>query len=411
MNLAMLIGGYGAGQGSIFLAQTWLVTQGELELLALFGTHFAFAMFGIIVVEAGSLTILARHAASMEHGEESAAVMWRTFWEMSVFRGFAAIIVIAGAIIFDLTMAASPFSRGYLLFAAPAFLFWALNAAGFLDGLRLSGISGISGSIAYAASALALIVVEDFPPDSAGMVLGGAFTAGYFLTVVVQFVALRLVGWRVRFEKPTRKGIFAAGYGGLALLGGTLPGQLYYRAQLLMCSAWLGPGATALFIYVKQVVTAVVQLTGFIRRVEFPALVQRLTKDTQSPIATIWKVQRKGTYVALAAAVCAFVAGIVLLYNPSEHFSLLGKYLLAYAASIALAGVSRAYEQGLAATGKFGALFVRSFICTMIGLGTSFALARVIGVYAFALGDTLVVLFSIGTILFVLRNQKPTSVR
>jgi hypothetical protein len=240
LNLAMLIAGYGFGQGSIFVAQTWLVAHGRLELLAMFGTHFAFAMFGILVVDANALTILARHAASRDDGAQGASTLWRTFWETSSFRALLATLVIGGgalgAVVID-----EPFTDSYVLFAAPAFAVWAINAAGLLDGLKLSGMSGVSGSLAYASSAIALLFVQGLDHRDAGAVLGAAFTGGYVLTVAAQFAALRAFGWRARLKRPRVKGVLAASRAGIALLGVTLPSQLHFRIQLLLGSLWLGP--------------------------------------------------------------------------------------------------------------------------------------------------------------------------
>lgn len=398
LNIAMLIGGYGVGQGSIFLAQTWLVARGELELLALFGTHFAFAMFGIIAVEAGSLTILARHAASMEHGEESVPAMWRHFWEMSIVRGALAMAVIAAALGFALLLASSPFSRGYVLFALPAFLFWAVNAAGFLDGLRLSGISGISGSIAYATSAGALVYAQDLDPASAGEVLGAAFSAGYALTVIVQFAALRFAGWPLRFERPTRRGITRAGIDGMALLGSTLPGQVYFRAQLLMCSVWLGAAPTALFVYVKQIVNAASQLTGFIRRVEFPLLVRKLAADRSDIFGAIFKTQKMGTIASVIIAIGMIACGAAMAAYGDGHLRSLGVLLAVFSVFVATGSIILGLTQGLAALGHYQDLLVRTVLASALGIAVSLAFVRPLGIYAFALADAASTLLS----LFVL---------
>lgn len=401
----MLVAGYGFGQGSIFLAQSWLLAKGQLELLALFGTHFAFAGFGIIVVEAGSLIILARHAASMERNEESVATMWRTFWELSVFRAVLALLVIAAGAAIAFTAAASPFTRAYALCAAPAFLFWALNAAGFLDGLRLSGISGVSGSLAYAASALALALAADADPATAGMVLGAAFSAGYLLTILVQFAALRVAGWGMRFERPRRAGILSAGRDGLALLGSNLPGQAYFRVQLLMSSAWLGAGPTALFVYVKQVVTAATQLAGFIRRVEFPALVQALAKGVDNPALTALRVQWRGTQFALALMLCLALAGLALWNMASLHLADVGQYMAGFSITIASGAVILALTQGLAALGRYNSLLVRAALSTAAGLAVSFMLVRQAGIYGFLIGDLASAVVSLVLLYRVMRYR------
>jgi len=406
LNVALLVAGYGFGQGSIFLAQSWLVARGQLELLALFGTHFAFAIFGILVVEAGSLTLLARHAASLEHGEETAAVLWRTFWETSVVRVVLAALVIAAALAFAAFGAAHPFSRDYVLWAAPAFLLWAVNAAGFLDGLKLSGISGISGSCPYAASAVALVLARNADPAQAGALLGGALSAGYALTLVLQFAALRLAGWRPLLLRPTRRGVVSAARDGLALLAATLPGQVYYRLQLLISSAWLGPAPTALLVYLKQIVSAAAQLISFFRRVEFPALVRRLAADEASPIATIWDVQMRGTLAAGAATGLMILTGGALAMYGTGVAGELGGYLAVFALTVGTSAIFLAFSQGLAALGRFGALFRCSLVSTFVGLTASLALAHKAGVYGFAIADLLLSLASIAAVMVSLRRVR-----
>ena len=77
LNLVLLMSGFGLGQGSIFLAQTVLVANHEVSLLARFGTHFSFAMLGIITVEAGSLTVLARQANQLIRENSGEKAVWQ----------------------------------------------------------------------------------------------------------------------------------------------------------------------------------------------------------------------------------------------------------------------------------------------------------------------------------------------
>lgn len=373
LNLALLVGGYGVGQGSIFLVQTWLLARGQLELLALFGTHFAFAIFGIIVVEAGSLTTLARHAASLDTGGESVPAMWQVFWETSLFRaGLAAIVIAASAV--AAALAANPFTSAYALYASPAFLLWAIGASGVLDGLRLSGVSGVSGSLAYALQALALLFAPGLDPGRAGALLGAAFTAGYLLTVLAQFAALHASGSRARFVTPTGRGIAVAARDGLALLGGTLPGQAYFRIQLLICSAWLGPAPTALLVYIKQIVNAATQLIGFARRIEFPALVRTLADTTDDLAATIWREQLLGTRLALAGTGCMALGGLVATAFADGIAADVGAFLALYSPMAVLSAVFLAFTQGLAALRRYRAILVLSLIWTTAGLVLSILL-------------------------------------
>src|SRR5690606_1348841 len=107
---------------------------------------------------------------------------------------------------------------------------------------------------------MALLIVQDVPEALAGSILGMAFTLGYALTVCVQMIALRRAGWNLHLCRPRRAGIATAARDGLALLGSTLPNQLYFRGQLLLSTAWLGSQPTALLIYIRQITAAVTQL-------------------------------------------------------------------------------------------------------------------------------------------------------
>jgi hypothetical protein len=401
----LLAAGYGFGQGSIFLAQTWLLMHGQLLLLAQFGLHFAFALLGILTVEAGSLTILARHTAALDRGTESESAMWQTFWEISTFRSGLGILVVTAGITLSVTKFASPFSSAYALFAAPAFLVWSINAAGLLDGLRLSGISGLTASLAHAASALALLFLGTQDPAQAGAVLGAAFTAGYTLSVVIQFAALRMLGYKPIVVRPTAAGIRASARDGIVLLGATLPGQLYYRSQLLLSSTWLGPAPTALYIYVKQVTTAVTQLIGFLRRTEFPDLVQALARDRGPPATIISLAQRRSTRVSLVATLLLVAAGLVLTLARSELHATLGGYLAVFALTVTASTLYQTYSQGSAALGRYGKVSAGAILAAILGFGISATLTQALGVPSFAIADVVSSLAGAAWLLYTLRRR------
>src|ERR1700726_2808667 len=102
LNVGLLIGGFGIGQGAIFAVQTWLVAQGEFVLLAAFGAHFSFAVLGTLFVDAGSITVLARHVAHLSGEPTSNKEISRIFWETSTFRAILAFLVIAGGAVYAL---------------------------------------------------------------------------------------------------------------------------------------------------------------------------------------------------------------------------------------------------------------------------------------------------------------------
>src|SRR5580704_4440101 len=117
LNVGLLIGGFGIGQGAIFAVQTWLVAQGELVLLAQFGAHFSFAVLGTLFVDAGSMTVLARHVAHLSGKPGASEEISRIFWETSAFRAVLALLIVLGGAIYALTIATEEFPRAYVLSA------------------------------------------------------------------------------------------------------------------------------------------------------------------------------------------------------------------------------------------------------------------------------------------------------
>lgn len=153
LNLGLLVAGMAGGQGAIFAVQSWLVARGQFDLLSLFATHYSIAILGILVVDGGTSSRLARDAAHASLVGRPADDLWRVFCETSVFRSAIALAVSIGATVFATMFATSDFSRWYVLLATPGWMIWAWNATGLLDGWQRSGIAGITGTVPYVASA------------------------------------------------------------------------------------------------------------------------------------------------------------------------------------------------------------------------------------------------------------------
>jgi hypothetical protein len=407
-NLALLLGGFGLGQGSIFVAQTWLVAIGDYHFLAAFGTHFLFAVLGIFGVDAGSITTLARHAAASSRDADGQRQLWQAFCATSMVRLALALVMVTAAIVYALSPAADDFSRNYALLAAPAFLIVAGNAAGLLDGFRFSGVSGVSAAIPYAMSALVLTLVRHASPDTAGVALGAAFSVGCLLTVVVQWIVLARLGSRPKLQVTTARGLRIAVREAGAMLGVVLPGQLYGRAQLVLSATYLGPETTALFLYAKQLVSAAIQVVQFIQRVEFPTLVARLSVPTANLFRTILNAQKLMAACGIVATLAVLVAGLVAVRWPESRFNAVGPLVSAFAPTILTSTVLLIMIQALAAMAAYDGLALDIIIINLMGAVTSYLLLKGVGVYAFVAGDLSSVLCGIVLVMLRLDRSRQT---
>jgi len=387
VNLGMLIGGFGIGQGSIFLAQTYLVATGRTELLAQFGTHFSVAMLGIIAVEAGSLTILSAQIARLLVEGGSRDVLWRSYWETTVYRLTAALLCVVGLLVFRSFVPLPEFSEAYLWGALPALLIWSFNGAGFLDGLQKSGISGLTGSIAYVASAIGLALAVGTSDAEAGLLTGAALSIGYGLTVLIQFGALSVIGWQPRYVTPTSRGVRTAFVEEGAMLAGLLPGQLYFRIQLAIAATFLGPSATAMLVYAKQIIGAASQVAGFARRIEFPRMVQAVSAHPAIAPLPLVRIQKISFAIAGAAVAAIVLASLVIVSMADGFAQQAWTFLALFSVTILTESVGQSLVQALFARSRYRGAAVARIVAVVVAIAFAYGFVQIVGTPVFILSD------------------------
>jgi hypothetical protein len=400
VNIALLIAGFGLGQGAILMVQTLLVAAGEYQLLAAFGTHYSFAVLAIILVDGGASTILARVVVHVSGQQKSRDEIWQIFCETCAIRLLIAAVISVAAAVYALGTASDGFSRWYVLFALPGLLAWAGNGVGLLDGLKLSGISGISGSAAYVVTAIGLVVATHRSADTAGAMLGGAFSLGYLVTLGAQWMVLVRKGWIPQAQSITRAGLKRSLKDSGALLSLVLPGQINMRVQLVLSTAYLGAETTALFIYAKQVVTAFTQVIAFVLRVDFPGLVEKVA-GTRGSIRNILDAQKTTLVCAVVFTVgaAAVSGGAAMVPDFSLHRA--ATTVVAFTPTILTLSLALMMIQGLAAMGAYAVIAITFTISLAIGIIVSCLLVTTLNVYAFVLGE---MTFHLAAFYLVYRN-------
>lgn len=387
LNVGLLIAGLALGQGAIFVVQTLLLAAGKYELLAAFATHYSFAMLGIIVVDAGANITLARAVVQLEAGGRARGEAWQIFCDTSTIRLLTALLVGAAAALYVLEFTSDGFSRWYVMCALPGLLLWSGNGVGLLDGQKLSGISGMTGAIAYVTSAVGLLLATHRSHEAAGAILGGAFSIGYFLTLVAQWSALVRKGWYPQLQRPTRAGLLRALKDGIALSFQIVPGQINMRVQLVLSAAYLGAETTALFVYAKQIVTAATQVLQFVLRVEFPGLVERLSGAGRQDLVGIIRAQKMTLFSAvLFSTGVTVIAGIVAAVSDAGlHRAAI--VIAGFGPTILTVALLQMTWQGLAALGAYAASAQALAIGAAVGIVANYLLVSWLHVFAFVVAE------------------------
>jgi O-antigen/teichoic acid export membrane protein len=385
-NLSLLIVGFGLGQGSIFLAQTWLVAEGRLHLLAEFGSLYAFAVLGVFIVETASTITLSRHVSAQRARQAKSGELWEILWSTALVRLGLALLIIALALA-CLPFIPSGFARNYALAVLPCYFLWSISSAGLLDGLNRSGISGLTGIFPYICSAAALPFAAPLDDATAGLILGLAFSLGSALTMATQWVALLAMGYRPQGVRLGRALIAATGREILAVLFTTLPGQAFYRIQILLAGLFLGPTATGLFIYAKQTINAVNMLFVFIRRVEFPHLVEQIAKHNRNPADATFKAFRLGLLISLICAIALVIAGTVGSNLLPPQFEEPLRTIAIFSPLVLTLALSSAYNQGLFAVDMASYAARISLLAATSGAVLSYLLVLWMGTPGFVIAE------------------------
>jgi len=379
-NFLLLFASFGIGNGSLFLAQSWLLLHGELGLIGLFGTYFAMATLATLLVDWGGLVLLARSTLATKGDEGLSAA----FWDLTVVRLLVALLVVAG-VLFWVLPSPGGFAEAYLAAAAPAVLVGALNAGGILDGLHRSGATGATTMVPMLLSAAALPFVPDASALHQGYVLGAAYSVGAVLSVGLQHLMVAREGRRLGFSRPTAAGLRRAAFDGGMLSLTLLPGQFLYRGQVAISISLLGAEATGVFVYAKQIVQALSQVPQFARRAEFPYLVGLV--QGQARLGEMIRIQWVSLGLSAGLAVLMIALGLGSTVLDDENLAFAGRILAAFGPASFAIGLFSAMVQVFSASGRLVWPATVLLLVVPAGLLLTIPCVMWIGVYGLAVTE------------------------
>lgn len=409
LNFALLIGGYALGQGAIFLAQTWLISRGNVELVADFGMAFYVATLALLFVDFGSITYLARETAVIEGDEDRIKAIPRLYWTATVIRVIAALAVAIAGALACMQMRPNPFLKSYLEYASPALFFWAFNGTGILDGLKRSGINGAANATPFLISGMALFFVADAAPGTSGSVMGGSLCVGYLLAAAAQLVAIKQSGASMTWAAPTRRELAQSAAMGFSALLTSLPGQLYFRFQLFASNHFLGKSGTGLLIYAKQVIIGFAQIIGFLRRIEFPDLVARLGRRPTRVLLEVAKSQKVGTAIAVASTIAMAFGGAAASLIWTDHLGVAGKAISLFSPVVVTSAVLLSLTQAITAQGQYRLAANMMIASTALAMLLTWGFSSLSPQLAsFAAADIVANLVTIGVAAILLRRSAPS---
>ncbi len=406
LNVALLILGFASGQGAMFIAQSWLLLKGRIDLVGMAGSHLSFAILALFLIDSGSITLLASHTREVARRGLSYHALWPSFWATCAFRLMLSLLLVGAILLAATTLGMmSPFTSSFALTAIPALLIWPLNPAGILDGVERSGVGGLTGAAMYIAAAVALPATTRMPEGDAGLLLGAAFSLGTLVAVGMQFVMLQAVIGTVVPARPSRQGLREAFVGGTLMLVNTLPGQLFFRFQIATAGALLGPAGLGTIVYTKQITNACTQTISFARRAEYIHLLERLSRPSANFLRVTVEAGKSGVVMSFAGmfAVMGFGSTVLLGLLPMD--TAIGSAMLIFAPLIFVNTAYLSLIQGYIAIGNHGRVVVATQVVLWGSAAGTLLLAPSLGLAGFAIAE--IGLQAVGALLLITIAPSP----
>lgn len=402
-NLAGLLIGFGIGQGSLFVAQTWLLTTGRIDFLAEFSLNFTFLILAYQAIDFGGLVILARRMLVNDPQLD----LTTFFWSFSAVRLMIALLILIGTIMWWVHSPAE-FAPNYSVSACFGLLALALNPGGLLDGAGRSGWNGATWSLPFVASTFALPFSVDLPPASAGQLLGAALSLGGVAATVAQFGLLSRLALHPGMGRPTRAAALAGWREGALYTIGWMPGQIYFRGQAAITLTLLGPTAVALLIYAKQLIMIATRFLYFARRVEFRNLVQRLSKGGDL-VQTVFSVQRYSLGLAFVGAAGFVAVGLSmdLFFREVTHGA--GLVVIYFSVVIVSASLFSTFTQACYAMQRTKLAASVSIGVAVFGLLLQAGMGKLLGLFGIVLAEAISQVTGVLLLILMLRAQDRSS--
>jgi len=287
-NLIYILIGFLFGQGSMFLVQTYLITQNLFELIANVG--IALGLLSLIqwATDGGGVFFLSKYEQ-----ENSLEQNLGVFIQARLIIGCSfTCLMLLPLFFFELV---SDVVIEVFIFSPFVVLIWAFNLTGVADSRNKNKILGPISGLSWCLSSLLLFFFYEC--EYLSYIIGSGYCLGLLFTVFIQIKILKVsVKDLVRFKNLrscVRMLKLVLGY-----TSAYISAQGYARVIPILISYSIDGVTAGMYVYAKNFTNSISQLIIFSRRVEFTKLVSALKFDFK--IKDVFFAQKVSLIIALA---------------------------------------------------------------------------------------------------------------
>ena len=295
--LSSLCFGFFVGQGLTFLTHAYFIRAGHADLVGEISVGIGIVVLLQWFADFGGLTLLSgRH-------RNRRFVMSAIVARLTI----AIVAVVLGGHIAH-SWLTTPLAQGIVDMGRFAAIPWALNLTGYLDGLGRSGRAGVTSTLCWLLCNSATVIVLPATDMQAGRMIGGAFCLGAALTVCHQY---SLIHDRLLFRRPSLKLLKAYFFLALGCSLTQMAGIAYAKLLLVVVYQVSNPSDVGAFSLARSGVSCVQQVVAFVRRLEFPRLVN---SSKRTSLRTTFALQAS----SLACSIVLAIVALAVLVAPSS---------------------------------------------------------------------------------------------
>lgn len=314
--ILFILTGFLIGQGSMFLVQTYLVTNGLFELVANIGISIGLLSLIQWTADGGGVFLLSKLVK-----ENKITNLLQSFIYSRVIFAFSFLILIYSALLF-ININSTVIQA--LCFSPLIVIIWAFNLTGIADSLNKNKIIGPLSNLNWLFCSFVVLLCKD--NINLGYYLGAAFCIGLLLSVVIQYLVLKIkLSWIVDTNNIKKCIKMITNYNVAYIFS-----QSYARFIPILVDSSINSTMAGTYVYAKNLSNMVSQFIQFTRRVEFNKILL-IAKNAELNIFNVIKTQKYSLLGVLIPAVLSCLVTVFIYFyeiNVVIHVANLSTLLL-----------------------------------------------------------------------------------
>jgi len=371
---SLIISGFAIGQGSMFLAQTWLVTQERFELLAAVGIGLGMLSLLQWAADCGGIYLLPRQ---MSEANDFQSKFWAFVFARLIFSSLFIIIIVLILSLIDV----NHITYNIVIYGSLTSFIWSFNISGLLDSKKLNQIAGPLSGLCWVFASLPVFFLSD--SKYFAELLGVSYSLGLLLTVFIQYFSLRNSILDLKFTSFSLALVKEQIIKGSTYNGAYITSQAYGRTIPILVDKLIDSYFAGIYVYAKNIANTASQFIEFSRRVEFSSIVN-LVRSNKFDVFSILSRQKLSFAIVGSFVIVVTLSFLVLNYYGNADHLLIAEVTLILVAILFLWTISSSLGQALVAlekTGYYALTITSTLLLSIIFISSSIENIGLTGIY------------------------------